>query len=132
MRNRNVTVVGMLALAVGVLFFEWDIGFTAIGLGIVLTMLSPRLSKVAVAKVAWQTVLLICGVVTYVSLLENIGTVEWLGDKVADMDAPLFAALLICYIGGVVSAFASTTGILGTLIRWPGRSCSPARWGPSA
>ena len=29
---------------------------------------------------------------------------------------PLLAALLICYIGGVVSAFASTTGILGALI----------------
>ena len=60
--------------------------------------------------------LLICGIVTYVSLLENIGTVEWLGEKVAGMDAPLLAALVICYIGGIVSAFASTTGILGTLI----------------
>ena len=28
----------------------------------------------------------------------------------------LLAALLICYVGGVVSAFASTTGILGALI----------------
>jgi hypothetical protein len=29
---------------------------------------------------------------------------------------PLLAALLICFIGGAVSAFASTTGILGALI----------------
>ena len=28
----------------------------------------------------------------------------------------MLAALLICYVGGVVSAFASTTGILGALI----------------
>jgi hypothetical protein len=32
------------------------------------------------------------------------------------MDAPLLAALLVCYVGAVVSAFASTTGILGALI----------------
>jgi di/tricarboxylate transporter len=115
-RNRRITVVGMLALAVGVLFFEWDIGFTAIGLAIVLTLLSPNLAKSSIAKIAWPTVLLICGIVTYVSLLENIGTVDWLGEKVANLDAPLLAALLICYIGGIVSAFASTTGILGTLI----------------
>ena len=106
----------MLGLAVGVLFFEWDIGFTAIGLACILSLLSPNLAKSSVAKIAWPTVLLICGIVTYVSLLENIGTVEWLGEKVANIGAPLVAALVICYIGGVVSAFASTTGILGTLI----------------
>lgn len=115
-RNRTVTVVGMLVLALGVLFLEWDIGFTAIGLAIVLTLLSPNLAKSSVAKIAWPTVLLICGIVTYVSLLENIGTTDWLGEKVADLGAPLLSALLICYIGAVVSAFASTTGILGTLI----------------
>jgi di/tricarboxylate transporter len=61
-------------------------------------------------------VLLICGVVMYVGLLENIGTVDWLGEQVATISAALVAALLICYVGGVVSAFASTTGILGALI----------------
>jgi di/tricarboxylate transporter len=115
-RNIAVTVVGMLGLAIGVLFFELDIGFSAIALACVLSLLSPNLSKSAVSKIAWPTVLLICGIVTYVSLLENIGTVDWLGEKVATIGAPLAAALLICYIGGVVSAFASTTGILGTLI----------------
>ena len=115
-RNRNVTVVGMLLLAVGVLFFDLDIGFSAIALAVVLTLLSPNLAKSSVAKIAWPTVLLICGIVTYVALLETIGTIDWLGDKVAGIGAALLAAVLILYIGGVVSAFASTTGILGTLI----------------
>ena len=115
-RNRNVTVVGMLLLAVGVLFFDLDIGFSAIALAVVLTLLSPNLAKSSVAKIAWPTVLLICGIVTYVALLETIGTIDWLGDKVAGIGAALLAAILILYIGGVVSAFASTTGILGTLI----------------
>jgi hypothetical protein len=35
---------------------------------------------------------------------------------VAGVGTPLIAALLICFIGGAVSAFASTTGILGVLI----------------
>ena len=34
----------------------------------------------------------------------------------ADIGTPLLAALVICFIGGAVSAFASTTGILGALI----------------
>ena len=60
--------------------------------------------------------LLVCGIVTYVSLLETIGTIDWLGEEVAALGTAMIAALLICYIGGVVSAFASTTGILGALI----------------
>jgi hypothetical protein len=39
-----------------------------------------------------------------------------LGDSVADIGIPLLAAFVICLIGGAVSAFASTTGILGALI----------------
>jgi di/tricarboxylate transporter len=61
-------------------------------------------------------VLLICGVVTYVSLMQTIGTIDMLGDSVAKIGVPLLAAFVICLIGGAVSAFASTTGILGALI----------------
>ena len=67
-------------------------------------------------KIAWGTVLLVGGIVTYVTLLQDQGTVDWLGEQVAGVGAPLLAALLICLIGAVVSAFASTTGILGALI----------------
>ena len=45
-----------------------------------------------------------------------MGTIDWLGKEVAGIGTPLLAALVICFIGGAVSAFASTTGILGALI----------------
>jgi len=79
-------------------------------------MIFPKAAKGAVDKISWGTVLLIGGIVTYVSLLEDQGTVTWLGDQVAGVGVPLLAAFLICLIGAVVSAFASTTGILGALI----------------
>jgi di/tricarboxylate transporter len=66
--------------------------------------------------VAWPTVLLVCGIVTFVNLMQENGTIDWLGESVAAIGVPLVAALLICYIGSVVSAFASTTGILAALI----------------
>ena len=48
---------------------------------------TPNTNKGAVAQVAWPTVLLICGIVTYVSLLQNIGTVDFLGEQVAAIGA---------------------------------------------
>lgn len=110
------TLVGLALLVVLALGFDLDVGFSALAVAVVLTLVFPASAKGAVDKVSWATVLLIGGIVTYVELLSEQGTIDRLGDAVAGFGAPLLAALVICLIGAVVSAFASTTGILGTLI----------------
>jgi Na+/H+ antiporter NhaD/arsenite permease-like protein len=115
-RDKILTLVGILALIFVALAFDVDVGFVALSIAAVLSVISPKSTKGAVNKVAWPTVLLICGIVMYVGLLETLGSIDWLGEQVATINAALIAALLICYVGGVVSAFASTTGILGALI----------------
>jgi len=115
-RDRTLTLVGLVLLVVGALVFQLEIGLMALTIAALLSLIAPAGAKGAVGQVAWPTVLLICGIVTYVGLLQELDTPGWLGDNVAALGIPLVAALLICYIGGVVSAFASTTGILGALI----------------
>jgi di/tricarboxylate transporter len=115
-RDRILTLIGIAALVVIALTLDWDVGFVAVTIAVVLSLLMPDATKDAAAKVAWPTVLLICGIVMYVALLQQMGTIDWLGEQVADIGTPLLAALVICFIGGAVSAFASTTGILGALI----------------
>ena len=53
---------------------------------------------------------------TYVFVLQEAGTIDYVGEKVTAIGAPLIVALLLCYIGGVVSAFASSTAIIGVAI----------------
>jgi Na+/H+ antiporter NhaD/arsenite permease-like protein len=115
-RDKILTLIGIVSLVVVALAFEVDVGFVALSIAAILALVAPKSAKGAVNNVAWSTVLLICGIVMYVGLLETLGTIDWLGEQVAKIDEPLLAALLICYVGGVVSAFASTTGILGALI----------------
>lgn len=115
-RSRIITLVGIAALAVAVLFFGADVGFTSLLVAVVVSLFSAKINKSAINKIAWPTVLLICGIVTYVSMMERIGTIDWLGNGVAGIGIPLLSAFLICLIAAVVSAFASTTGILGALI----------------
>jgi Na+/H+ antiporter NhaD/arsenite permease-like protein len=115
-RHRIMTIVGLLLLAVAALFFDISVGVAAITVAVTLTLLSPRSARNAVDHVAWPTVLLVCGIVLYVGVMQTIGTIDWLGEEVATVGAPLVAALVICFIGAAVSAFASTTGILGALI----------------
>jgi di/tricarboxylate transporter len=111
-----VTMAGLIALAVISLGFKVDVGFVSITIAIILALVSPAAQKGAVNKISWSTVLLICGMLTFVGVLEEAGTIKFVSDGVAHMGMPLLAALLICYIGAVVSAFASSTAILAALI----------------
>ncbi|KOV95535.1 MULTISPECIES: SLC13 family permease [unclassified Streptomyces] len=115
-RDRIVTLLSMVALVAGALMLDLDVGLMSLTAAVLLTLLAPATAKEAVGQINWSVVLLVCGIVTYVGLMQEIGTVDYLGDAISHVDAPLLAALLICYIGAIVSAFASTTGILGALI----------------
>ncbi|GAB2670462.1 SLC13 family permease [Saccharopolyspora gloriosae] len=115
-RDRVLTLLGLAALVVCTLVFELDAGLVAMSVAVVLTVISPKTAANAPAEVTWPTVLLICGVLTYVSVLQEMGTIDYVGHAVAGVGLPLLAALLLCYIGGVVSAFASSVGLMGALI----------------
>ncbi|MFC7884784.1 SLC13 family permease, partial [Streptomyces sp. NPDC057376] len=113
---RIATLVALVALVVAVLGFDLDAGLTAVTLAVVLSTAWPDDSRRAVGEIAWSTVLLICGVLTYVGVLEEMGTISWAGEGVGGIGVPLLAAVLLCYIGAIVSAFASSVGIMGALI----------------
>jgi di/tricarboxylate transporter len=113
---RVATLTAIVLVAAGALVFDLDIGMLAVVAAVALTLLLPASSAGALAKVSWSTVLLICGVVTYVALMQRMGTVKMIGDSVTGISVPLFAALLLCFIAAVTSAFASSIGVLGALI----------------
>ncbi len=111
-----VTLAGLIALAVLTLAFNLDIGFVAITIGLLLSLMAPNLQKRAMGQVTWPEIMLITGVSTYVGVLEKMGTIDFVGTSVAGLASPLTAALLLCLIGAVISAFASSTAVLGSLI----------------
>ncbi|MEV0388296.1 SLC13 family permease [Nonomuraea sp. NPDC050643] len=112
----TATLLAIVGVGVGALGFDLEIGVLAITAAVVLHLLFPASSKGALTRVSWSTVLLICGVVTYVALMQRMGTVKMIGESVAGIDSPLLAALLLCFIAGLTSAFASSIGVLGAMI----------------
>ena len=115
-KHRVLTLVGLISLGVGSLALELNIGLLAISVAVLLALLAPHDQKRAIEQVSWPTVLLITGVITYIAVLQKIGAVDLVGNSVSRIGAPLLAALLLCYIGGIVSAFASSIAVLGTTI----------------
>ena len=83
-RDKIITLIGIVTLVVLALLRgeEWDVGFVAVSIAVILSLAMPHATKGAADKVAWSTVLLICGIVTYVSLIDDqLGTIDWLGDE---------------------------------------------------
>jgi len=111
-----LTVAGLVALAVLTLYFKLDIGFVSLTIALALTLIAPDLQKRALGQVSWPEIMLIVGVSTYVGVMDKMGTIDFVGHSVAHLTSPLMAALLLCFVGAVVSAFASSTAVLGSLI----------------
>lgn len=113
---RVVTLIGLVGLGAGTLLLDLDVGLTALTVAVVLALISPHSQRKAVSQVSWPVVLLITGVLTYVAILQEIGTIDYVSDAISRVGSPLLAALLLFFLGAVVSAFASSTALLGALI----------------
>ncbi|WP_026546959.1 SLC13 family permease [Paenarthrobacter nicotinovorans] len=120
-RNQIITVLCMAGLVVTVILMSVlgaspDIGVLCFAFASVLTLCDPLSGKSAVTKIDWSTVLLVGGIITFVGVLQTMGAVALLGQAAGAVGTPLLAALVICAIGALVSAFASTTGMLAALV----------------
>lgn len=115
-RTQVPTLIGLIAMALSVLIFSWDVGIVTITIAIVLTFINPAAGKAAMAKVSWSVVILITGVLTYIAVLQAAGTVEWVSAGISAIGIPLLAALLLFYMSGLISALASSLAIIGVVI----------------
>ncbi|MGE7989984.1 SLC13 family permease [Pseudomonas sp. NPDC089554] len=115
-RDHLITLIGLLGLGIAALVYDLNVGLVAITVAVAIAVVSPSAQKGAVDGISWSTVLLISGVVTYVAVLQKAGAVDFVGHGVSSIGIPLLGALLVCYVGGIVSAFASSAAVLGATI----------------
>jgi Na+/H+ antiporter NhaD/arsenite permease-like protein len=111
-----ITLLVFVVVAVLALAFEQDIGFVTITAAVLLCMIAPERSANAVRNIAWPTVLLVAGVSCYAFILVEAGSPEFVGNWAAGLGVAALGALVLCYVGGVVSAFASSTALLPVII----------------
>ncbi|QGQ45493.1 SLC13 family permease [Metabacillus sediminilitoris] len=113
---KGASVFGLVLLVVLALGFKINIGFAAFAIGLALALIAPKKQAAVLGKMPWSVILLITGIVTYVGVLEEIGTIDYVTELIASVGNPVIAALTASYVGGFVSAFASTTGFLAAII----------------
>jgi di/tricarboxylate transporter len=120
-RSQAATVLCIIGLVIAVVTcsvagLEPDIGVLCFAFAAALSLVDPKSGKAAASKIDWSTVLLVGGIITFVGVLQTMGCVDLLGGAARNVSVPILTSLVICFIGGLVSAFASTTGILAALM----------------
>lgn len=114
--QQRATLLALLGLVIGALMLHLPIGFLALAAGALLGLFNMRDQSKAIEGISWSTILLVAGMVTYVGILEQAGTIEMVSQGAVSLGAPLLVTLMLCFTVAITSAFASSTAIITAVI----------------
>jgi di/tricarboxylate transporter len=112
--TRTLTVVCLLAVLVLSVGFDVNIGYLGLTAAVV-QQLALRLDPgEIIARIPWNIVLLIGGLLTYVGLMEDLGAFTRISDLLRVDGSGMLSLLVICYIAGLTSFAASSIAVFAT------------------
>lgn len=114
--EQGATLATLAALVVAVLFLGIDIGIAAVVAAVALALIWPTAGNAGAKHIAWSVILLIGGVITYVSMLESVGVIKASAESIAGLSAVILVALALLFVAGLTSAFASTIAMFGIIV----------------
>lgn len=105
-----LTIVLLLISAIGT---DLDLGFVALTLGVALAVIFERNGDDLIAAMPWAVMVLIGGVLSFIAVMTEIGTLDAIGDALTSFEQPEVGVLLLSFFTAITSAFTSTLGVLG-------------------
>ena len=140
-KNQWLSLAGLAALAIGALFFSWNVGLTGFTVGSVLIVLGCGDEKTAFKMIPWNVIIMVLGVGILMNVISLSGGIDIMVDGLESVMGPKTAGLGVVFptliptasglaasiggvtalelvsvivIGGTVSGFTpiSTTGAL--------------------
>jgi di/tricarboxylate transporter len=113
-RTYVITLAGFAVVLLASIVFRLDLGFAALAVAVVLHLLHRRAD--AMNEIAWDVILLACGLMTLIGVLDRAGTLDRVSETLTGFGSPLLATLMLCFAAALVSAFASSTATIGTSV----------------
>jgi di/tricarboxylate transporter len=106
------TLAGIGVLIVGAVFFSLDIGLGALFIGALLSLLKAVDEGKAIKAMPWNTILMVTGVTVLVELMSKVGGMDLFASLIAKMSTASTVTMVAGFWAGLVSAYASTTGVI--------------------
>ncbi|MGQ7241829.1 SLC13 family permease [Salinicola sp. V024] len=106
---RYTSLAAILIFVGLVAIFPLDIGLVALSLSLALQLIFRPSEKAIVSAVPWSVILLLSGLLIYISLLGQLGTIDTLATLLQGSMAPIVSVLLIIYLTAVLGNIDSST-----------------------
>jgi di/tricarboxylate transporter len=110
--RHKVTLLVLLALLIGVVLFDMNVGMAAFAGGSIVVLGGFSDEKEAIKRMPWGVILMVCGVTVLTALLQQTGGTELFTNMVADISGPRSVTGIIALITGVISVYSSTSGVV--------------------
>jgi Na+/H+ antiporter NhaD/arsenite permease-like protein len=111
-RQQYLTLAGIAALVIGVIFFKVDIGFFGFLVGTVLILLGAADEEKVFKAMPWGAIMMVTGVTVLITLMSKIGGMALFADIMAKQSTPYTVTLVAGFWSGLISAYASTIGVI--------------------
>ena len=112
-RKQIITLVGIAAFIVLVAVFGRNVGLTALIVGLVLVMIKVVPSDKSVIKdIAWNTLLLICGVSVLMNIVVETGGIDLMVAFLSTFMNKWTAQPVMSLTAGIMSWFSTTTSVV--------------------
>lgn len=111
-RSQILTIIGVFVLILGAVFFKLDIGMGGFMIGALLSLFRCVDEGKAIKAMPWGTILMVTGVTVLVQLMSTVGGMDLFAALIAKMSTAGTVTLVAGFWSGLVSAYASTTGVI--------------------
>lgn len=107
-----LSLIGLLVLAVGVLFFSWNVGLTGFLVGTVLIVLGCGEEKKAIKGIPWNVILMVLGVGILMNVISLSGGIDIMVAGLEKIMGHRTAAMIMAITAGFMSFFSSGLGVV--------------------
>lgn len=107
-----LSLAGLLVLAIGALFFSWNVGLTGFLVGTVLVVLVDAQEKKAIAGIPWNVILMVMGVGILMNIISISGGIDIMVAGLEKVMGPHTAAMIMAIAAGIMSFFSSGLGVV--------------------
>lgn len=107
-----LSLAGLIILAVGVLFFSWNVGLTGFLVGSVLIVLGCGEEKKAIKGIPWNVILMVLGVGILMNVISLSGGIDIMVSALEKIMGHRTVAMIMAVTAGFMSFFSSGLGVV--------------------
>jgi Na+/H+ antiporter NhaD/arsenite permease-like protein len=111
-RTHWLTVAVIAAWVTGVVGFQLSVGLFAFLAASLIVLMSLADETLAMKRVPWGVIVMVCGVTVLIAVLEKTGGMELFTSLLARLASPASVNGVVAFVTGLISSWSSTAGVV--------------------